>query len=48
MPFKKPPEQIKQGLCPYCYEGTLAKDPYSGLTYCTSCHYAIEVPSIVG
>ena len=44
MPLKK--KHPKEGLCPYCINGTLAYDEYSGLIFCVYCEYAIKVPVI--
>lgn len=30
------PEVMKEGLCPYCYEGVLVLDPVTNMVHCNS------------
>ncbi|MFT7616079.1 MAG: ribosomal protein S27E [Candidatus Woesearchaeota archaeon] len=36
-------ENEQNGLCPYCYHGTLAYDDQSKRVYCVACKYAIKL-----
>lgn len=39
----KDPDEEKSGLCPYCYDGTLAFDEQSGRIFCERCGYAVKL-----
>ena len=41
MPFFK--TISKYGQCPYCYEGYLAYDKYSGHIYCERCSFVVKI-----
>lgn len=40
-------EEEKEGMCPYCYEGTLALDKYSNKIYCKQCNKSIKLDTFI-